>query len=136
MQIIAKVGESVDVTYQATKETSGLGDVLLEIKDELRAVDVTNFPNTTLTEIGSTGRYYGSFTPDEPGVWTYTVDSASKSGPVTGTIIVTEQNLDSIGVLITSLNDLTEAQVQTIVDAAETDILAAIANLESPPMLG
>lgn len=136
MQIIAKVGENVDVTYQATKETSGLTDVTLKIYDETHAVDAINYPDVILTEIGTAGRYYGSFAPDTIGVWTYTVDSSTKKGPVTGTIIVTNQNLDSIGTLITSLNDLSETQVQSIVDAAETDILAAIANLETPAMLG
>lgn len=136
MQVIAKVGESVDVTYQATKEQTGLTDVTMKIYDESRAQDLGNFPDVVLTEIGTTGRYYGSFTPDTIGVWTYSVDSATKVGPVTGTIIVSNHNLDSIGTLITNLNDLSEAQVQTIVDGAETAILTAISNLESPAMLG
>jgi len=136
MQIIAKLGSNVDVTYQATKNQSGLTDVTLKIYDETHAADLGNFPDVILTEIGATGRYYGSFTPDAVGVWTYTVDSATKSGPVTGTIIVTTHNLDSLGAAIAALNNLSETQVQTIVDASETTILTAISNLESPALLG
>ena len=136
MQIIAKVDGSVDVTYQAVKEQTGLIDVTMKILDETRAPDVINFPDVVLTEIGATGRYYGSFTPDVKGVWTYIVDSVTKKGPLTGTIIVTEHDLDSIASLVTDLNNLSTAQVQVIVDDAETNILAAISNLESPAMLG
>jgi hypothetical protein len=136
MQIIAKVGESVDVTYQAAKETTGLTDVTLKIFDESRAVDAINYPDVVLTEIGATGKYYGSFIPDAVGVWSYGVDSASKVGPVTGTIIVTNHNLDSLGASIAALNDLSEAEVQAIIDVSETNILNAISDLGSPPMLG
>lgn len=136
MQIISKVGETVHVTYQATKEETGLIDVTMKIYDETHAVDAINYPDVTLTEIGATGRYYGSFAPDVKGEWTYIIDSATKKGPVTGTIIVTDHNLDSLGTLITNLNDLSSTEVQNIVDVLETSILTAIADLESPAQLG
>ena len=135
MQMILKLGDPVDITYQATKEQTGLIDVTLKIYDETHAADVLNFPDVVLTEIGTTGRYYGSFIPDAKGVWTYAVNSPSKSGPVTGTIVVTDHNLDSLGVAIAALNDLSAAQIQSIVDGAETNILNAISNLESPAQL-
>jgi len=103
MQVIAKVGEVVDVTYQATKETTGLLDVTMVIYDETKSPDPVNFPDVVMSEIGSTGRYHGSFIPDATGVWTYIVDSVTKKGPLTGTIIVANNNLDSLGEAIADI---------------------------------
>lgn len=136
MQVIAKTGNPVDVTYQATKLTTGLVDVVMKIYDETRALDGTNFPDVTMTEIGSTGRYYGGFTPDAVGVWTVVVDSATKPGPVVETIIVTAHDLTSIGAAVAALNNLSAVQVQSIVDGAEATILTAIDDLETPALLG
>jgi len=136
MQLIAKVGSPVDITYQATKATTGLTDVKMKIFDETRAPDPTNFPDVTMTEIGTTGIYYGAFTPDAAGVWAVKVDSVTKPGPQIQTIIVTVHDLDTLGSAIAALNDLSEAQVQSVVDGAKTDILTAIDDLEQPAMLG
>ena len=111
MQGIYKVGESIDVTYQATKATSGLTDVNMEIYDQTRVLDGVNFPDVTMTEIGSTGRYYGAFTPDAEGIWTVMIDSATKSGKVVKTYAVTAHNIDSIGDAIAALNDLSAAEI-------------------------
>lgn len=121
MQGIYKTGEVIDVTYQATKSTSGLIDVTLEIYDESRAKDGVNFPDVTMTEIGATGRYYGSFTPDAEGVWTVMIDSASKSGKVVKTFLVVAHNIDSIGDAIAALNNLSAADVNTEIDTALAD---------------
>ena len=121
MQGIYKVGEVIDVTYQATKATSGLTDVTMEIFDETRALDGTNFPDVIMTEIGSTGRYYGSLTPDVEGVWTVMIDSASKSGKIVKTFLVVGHNIDSIGDAIAGLNNLSTAEVNTEVDTALAD---------------
>jgi hypothetical protein len=136
MQVIAKTGNPVDITYQAVKLTTGLTDVTMKIMDETRAPDAVNFPDVVMTEIGTTGRYYGSFTPDEVGVWTVIVDSATKAGPVVETVIVTSHDLDTVGNAIAALNNLSESQVQAIVDGAKTDILTAIDDLGQPAMLG
>jgi len=108
MQVIAEVGKAVDVTYHAKKHTTGLTDVTAKIYDESRAEDAVNFPDVTLTEISTTGVYYGSFTPDAKGVWTVMVDSATKSDPQEFTINVGDYDLDSIGTTLDS--------VQTTVD--------------------
>lgn len=121
MQGIYKTGQAIDVTYQAVKNTTGLIDVIAKIYDETRAQDLVNFPNVTLTEIGATGRYYGSFTPDAEGVWTITVDSVTKSGPVVKTFLVVGHNIDSIGDAIATLNNLSAAQVNAEVDTALAD---------------
>ena len=103
MQIIAKLGSPVDITYRAAKHITGLVDVTAEIYDETRAKDVVNFPDIVLTEIGATGVYYGSFTPDATGIWSVMVDSATKAGPQEFTIAVGNYDLDSLG---TALDDV------------------------------
>lgn len=120
-QGIYKVGEVIDVTYQATKSTSGLTDVKMEIYDESRAKDIGNFPDVTMTEIGSTGRYYGSFTPDAEGIWTILIDSATKSGKIVKAFAITAHNLDSIGDAVAALNNLSAAAVNAEVDTALAD---------------
>lgn len=120
-QGIFKTGEAIDVTYQATKETTGLSDVTMKIYDETRALDGVNFPDVTMTEIASTGRYYGSFTPDAEGVWTVTIDSSTKAGPVVKTFLVVAHNIDSIGDAIAALNNLSAADVNAEVDTALAD---------------
>ena len=117
-QGIYKTGEVVDVTYQAAKLTTGLSDVTMKIYDETRAQDLGNFPDVTMTEIGATGRYYGSFTPDAVGVWMVLVDSTTKSSPVVKTFVVCSANLDSIASSISALNNLSAVQVNSEVASA------------------
>ena len=121
MQGLFKNGEVIDVTYQATKITTGLIDVTMKIYDETRALDGVNFPDVTMTEIGATGRYYGSFTPDAEGVWTVLINSVTKPGEVVKTFMVTAHNIDSVGDAIAALNNLSAAQVNTEVDSALAD---------------
>jgi len=120
-QGIYKIGEVIDVSYQATKATSGLTDVNMEIYDQTRAKDIGNFPDVTMTEIGSTGRYYGSLTPDAEGIWTIMIDSATKSGKIVKTFAITAHNIDSIGDAVAALNNLSAAAVNAEVDTALAD---------------
>lgn len=119
--MIHKINTPWEKTYQATKSTSGLTDVKMEIYDQTRAKDIVNFPDVIMTEIGSTGRYYGSFTPDEEGRWRVMIDSATKSGKVVVDIFVTAHDIDSIGDAIAALNDLAAADINTEVDSALAD---------------
>ena len=137
MQGIYKIGEAIDVTYQATKATSGLIDVTMEIFDESRALDGVGFPDVIMTEIGSTGRYYGSLTPDAEGVWTVMINSASKTGKIVKTFLVIAHNIDSIGGAIAGLNNLSTIEVNTEVDTALADYdVAKVSDIVSPPMVG
>ena len=137
MQGVFKNGEVIDVTYQATKTTTGLVDVTMKIYDETRALDGVNFPDVVMTEIGATGRYYGSFTPDAEGVWTVLINSASKSGEVVKTFLVTAHNIDSIGDAVAALNDISAAQVNTEIDTALADYdVATVGDVTSQPMIG
>lgn len=97
MQGQFKLNEIIEVTYQAAKITSGLTDVTMIIYDETHALDGTNFPDVVMTEIGTTGRYYGSFTPDTEGIWTILIDSVTKKGPVVKQYAIVGHNIDTIG---------------------------------------
>lgn len=137
MQGLFKIGEAIDVTYQATKLETGLDDVTMQIYDESRALDAINFPDVVMTEIGATGRYYGSFTPDEEGVWTVMITSATKPGEVVKTFMVTAHNIDSVGDAVAALNDVSAAQVNTEVDTALADYdVATVNDIVSQPMIG
>jgi hypothetical protein len=133
MQFIAKIGESVDITYQATKQTSGLTDVTMVIYDETRALDGVNFPDVTMTEIGSTGIYYGSFTPDAVGVWTVIANSPTKQGQVVQTVIVTNNDIDSIADAIAALNNLSSADITSVLTSYG---VATVDDVTGQPMLG
>jgi len=121
MNGLFKVGELIEVTYQAAKLTTGLTDVTMVIYDETKALDGVNFPDVVLTEIGVTGRYYGSFTPDAEGFWNVMINSATKSSPVPKQFMVTAHNLDSVGDAIAALNNLSAAAVNAEVDTALAD---------------
>ena len=108
-----KVGQAIEVTYQATKATSGLVDVTMEIYDELGAKDIINFPDVIMTEIGSTGRYKGLFTPDVEGKWRVMIDSASKAGKIIRDYGVVGHNIDAVGDAIATV-DSTMAKEATV----------------------
>ncbi len=137
-----KVLEAIGVTYQAAAATTGLDDVTMEIYDETGAKDIVNFADVLMTEIGATGRYKGSFTPDEEGKWRVMIDSATKPGKLVKDFDVTAANINSIGdavaaadgkidtvdgkvdtaqASIDALNDVSSAEVNAAADTALTD---------------
>ena len=81
----------------------------MEIYDETKSKDLVNFPDVTMTEIGSTGRYYGSFTPDTEGIWRIVIDSATTPGKQTRQINVVAHDIDSIGDAVDSINTKVDA---------------------------
>ncbi|KKN77831.1 hypothetical protein LCGC14_0355680 [marine sediment metagenome] len=103
-----KVGEVIEVTYQAKGSTTGLTDVVMEIYDETGAKDIPIFPDVIMTEVGSTGRYYGVFTPDVVGVWKVLIDSATASGKMVKQFDVVLHNIDSIGGAVDSVKSTVE----------------------------
>lgn len=64
-----KVNQQLVVVYQAPSAESGIGASLrYDVYDEAHALDAAK-SGTTMTEMGATGRYYATFTPDAIGVW-------------------------------------------------------------------
>lgn len=126
-----KVNDVIEVTYQAAGATSGLTDVTMVIYDEGHALDAINYPDVVLTEIGSTGRYYGSFTPDTIGNWTVLIDSATTPGKVVKKYKVGNHSENSIGALIEALNDLSSADVSAVLAAYDGPTKAELDTAES-----
>lgn len=92
-----KVGEIIEETYQASGAASGLTDITMEIFDETGAKDPIDYPDVTMIEIVSTGRYKASYTPDVQGKWRVMVSSVSKKGLMVRDHNVVGHNIDSIG---------------------------------------
>lgn len=128
-----KVGEIIEVTYQASGATSGLTDVTMRIYDETGTQDLINFPDVIMVEIASTGRYKGSFTPDVEGKWRIMVDSTTKKGDAARDYDVVGHNIDSIGDAVI----LSEASIR----GADNDDLKTISDQidalpqTSPPLI-
>lgn len=122
-----KVGQAIEVTYQATKAETGLDDVKMEVYDEGHALDEVKTVDA-MTEIGATGRYYAAFTPDAEGEWQVHIDSATKKGKVIKQFSVVAHNIDSVGDAVATadgkidaLENVSKAEVNTEVDAALAD---------------
>jgi hypothetical protein len=112
-----KVNKAIEVTYQAAGAANGLVDVTMVIFDETHT-DIA--ANVTMTEIGSTGRYYGSFTPDAEGEWQVHINSVATPGKVIKQFTVVAHDVDSVG------DDI--ATVDTVVDAIKvvTDVESGV----------
>jgi hypothetical protein len=153
-----KVNTVREITYQAAGSTTGLTDVTMEIYDETGAKDGVNFPDVTMAEIGTTGRYKGSFTPDAEGKWRVMINSATKPGQIVkdfeivghdvdsvgddvatvdGKVVTVDGKIDTVDGKITALNDVSAAEVNTEVDTALADYdVAKGSDIVSPPMVG
>jgi hypothetical protein len=131
-----KVNQAIEQTYQASGAQAGLSDVQMNVYDETHTLDAAK--SGTMTEIGSTGRYYMSFTPDAQGEWTVMMDSATNPGKVVKHYKVGAHDVDSVGNGVAGLNDLSSSDIDTALatyDAptkAEMDSgLAALNDLSS-----
>lgn len=122
-----KVNKAIEVTYQAAGATTGLSDVVMSIYDETHALDGVNFPDVTLTEIGATGRYYGSFTPDAEGEWTVMIDSATKPGKVVRHFSVVGHDIDSVGDAVA----VTDGKVDALNDLSASDVAGELATYDA-----
>lgn len=152
-----KVNAVREVTYQAAGSTPGLTDVTMEIFDETGAKDIPNFPDVVMTEIDSTGRYKGSFTPDTEGKWRVMIDSATKPGKIVRDFDIVGHDVDSVGdaiavtdgkvdilptkvevdAKIDALIDIDAAAVNAEVDTALSDYdVAKASDITAPPMIG
>lgn len=154
----SKVGTVHEVTYQAAGSTTGLTDVTMEIYDETGAKDTGGFPDVVMTEIASSGRYKGFFTPDVEGKWRVMIDSATKPGKLVRDFDIVGHDVDSVGDAVATtdgkvdtvdgkvdvvdgkvdaLNDVSTTEVNTEVNNALTSYdVAKGSDIVSPPMIG
>lgn len=100
------VGEAIQVTYQTDGAKSG-ETVTMEIFDETGSKDLANFPDVTMTEIPTTGRYKNIFTPDAEGEWVVMISYGSGKGKIVKQYSVGGYNLDSVGQIATSIESQT-----------------------------
>lgn len=146
-----KVGESIEVIYQAGNGDSGLVINMLVVKPDKTFVSATP---TNLTEIGNSGRYYGSFVPNAVGEWSVQVQRADGTGKMTKSFSVGDYHVEDLGakldLAVGKLNDQDSnlGVVQTKVDNVKgntdkipdmqvqlANVSNAIAALHSPAMI-
>lgn len=118
-----KVGEEIRVVYQAPGAATG-ETVTMEIYDETGAKDVVNFPDVTMTEVGTKGRYRGTFTPDVEGEWEIQIALSSGDGGIVKQYSVGGYNVDGVGSIVSDI----DAQLDTVE--------GKIDGLDSPAMVG
>lgn len=111
-----KVGDSIRVVYQAGRGMSGL-TVTMAVYDEAGALDAAK--GGAMTEIGSTGRYSASFSPDAEGLWHVQIND-SNGGKAVNSYIVGTTSVSEIGATVTTIN-------------AKIDAMSE--KLDSPPMV-
>ena len=110
------IDEVIQVTYQPDNTKSG-ETVTMEIFDETGSKDAINFPDVIMTEILTTGRYTGNFTPDAIGEWVVMISYGTGKGKIVKQYSVGGYNLDDVG--------------QTL-DAVESQTVG----IDSPAMIG
>ena len=98
-----KVGEAITVTYQADNLKSG-ETVTMVIYDETGTNDTVNFPDVVMTELGSSGRYQGTFIPDEVGPWVVMISYGNDKGGVVKQYNVGNFNIDDVGQTVNEIN--------------------------------
>ena len=123
-----KLNSAIAVRYQAPSAATGLTPVM-EIYDETSAKDLVNFPNVEMTELGATGRYVGSFTPDAKGEWLVMIHDGTGKGKVVKSFSVGDYSLQAIGETV-ALN-ATVAKEATVAKAADLAALAGVAALDA-----
>lgn len=114
-----KLNELIDVVYQAAGGTTGIV-VTMDVYDEAGTLDAVQ--SGAMTEIGSTGRYKKSFTPDAEGLWHVQIGDAN-SGKAVKSFSVGTTNIAEIGATVATVN----AKVNDLQDAVE--------NLVAPSMI-
>ncbi len=152
---IYKVGREIKVLYQSAGAQSGR-TIEMNVYDEAQGL-VTGSSVAAMPEIGSTGRYRDSFTPDAQGDWMVQIrDSVADSGKVVKHYEIGGDDIDSVGDsvgLVKVQTDLlpgdpasqasvdasissSEGTLDSAISASEAAIIAEIDDLESPAMVG
>lgn len=119
-----QINQAIKVFYQAAGTGTGL-TVTMDVYDEADVKDVAQ--SGTMTEIGTTGRYQKSFTPDAVGDWHIEI-SDSAGGEAVKQYEVGSYNIQALGdniadidADIAALNDVSTTEINAEVDTALTD---------------
>jgi len=141
---VYKVGNVINVVYQAAGALSG-ATIAMDVYDETQSL-VTGSSVSAMTEIGVTGRYRASFTPDAEGDWIVQMfDSVNNTGKVVVQYEVVGHDVDSVGDQVDLIKAATDnlpvdpadqSAVEASISASEATIISEIDDLESPAMVG
>ena len=102
------VNENIKIVYQTDGAKSG-EIVTIEIFDETGAKDPIDFPDVVMTEILTSGRYEGIFTPDVQGEWVIMISYGSGKGKLVKQYSVGGYNLDDVGQIANAIGVQTSA---------------------------
>jgi hypothetical protein len=143
-----KVNDPIQVIFQAAGAATGIV-VTLNVYDEAGILDVVQ--SGVMAEIGTTGRYKKSFTPDANGEWSVQIADAN-GGKAVASYSVGNYNVDTVGALVSTVDakaDLAAAAIDAVasdiatVDGKIVDLAAALAvvdaklaSIQAPPMIG
>ncbi len=116
-----KSGIAIEVTYQAAGSATGLADVKMDVYDEAHAIDASKGV-AAMIEIGTTGRYYASFTPDAEGEWTVLIDSITAPGKIVKKYSVVGHDVDSVGDAVA----VTDGKVDAVDGKVDTAIAGVV----------
>lgn len=134
-----KLNEVIEIVYQAPNKESGLTGptaVTAEIFLPNDAKD-SAFPDIALVEIGASGVYKGTFTPDQEGEWKVTIHKAGGDGQVVKRYSVGLHNVSSVGQGVSSVDGKVDS-VQSTADSIETkvdNLDTKVSSLDTPPMV-
>jgi len=131
-----KSGVAIIVTYQAVACATGK-TVTMDVYDEAHAKDNDKCV-AEMTEIGSTGRYYATFTPDAEGEWIILMENTTDgNGKVVKAFAVAGNDLDSVGDDVAAIKAVTDVEsgVKAAVDALN-NVSTAEVNAEVDTALG
>jgi len=120
-----KNGVAIIVTYQAVGLATGK-TITMSVYDEAHALDEGQ--SGAMAEIGSTGRYWKSFTPDAEGEWIIVMTNTTDGGgDVVKAFAVAGHDVDSIGDAVAAVEGKVDT-VDTVVDAikAVTDVESGV----------
>lgn len=127
-----KVGEAVEVVYQAQNAATGVV-INMEVYDETHTI-VAGGP-TVLTELGASGRYYASFVPDIEGEWSVQIEQVDGIGKATKSFSVGARNIQDIGAKVDTIENSTTT-LGTNIGIVEGKVDTVINNQGSPSMIG
>lgn len=118
-----EINEAIPVKVRATP---GATSVNMNVYDETDALDATQ--SGALTQIGSSNRWKGSFTPDTIGEWSIGITDNITTVEVPRQYSVGNYNVGSVGALVATveskidlLNNISSADVNSEVDSALAD---------------
>jgi len=115
-----KNGVAILVTYQAVACATGK-TVTMAVYDEEHALDEAK-GSAGMTEIGATGRYYATFTPDAEGEWIVIMENTTDgNGEVVKAFAVAGHDVDSIGDAVATVDGKIDT-LDTVADGIQTDL--------------